>query len=93
MWKWFLEFLLILPYMLDDMAVNIVAKDSRARLYGKMARDLYEKGALFLNQGETSQSLALSDIFSLKDGSITPILKVKCELYMSIFYHLHFASW
>uniref|UniRef100_A0A161ZVY1 Uncharacterized protein n=1 Tax=Daucus carota subsp. sativus TaxID=79200 RepID=A0A161ZVY1_DAUCS len=59
----------------DDFIVNVVAKDSRARLYNKMARDLHEKGALFLKQGETSQSLSLSDIFSLKDGSVTPILK------------------
>ncbi|WOH05310.1 hypothetical protein DCAR_0624725 [Daucus carota subsp. sativus] len=59
----------------DSSSVNVVAKDSRARLYNKMARDLHEKGALFLKQGETSQSLSLSDIFSLKDGSVTPILK------------------
>lgn len=59
--------------------MNIVAKDSRARLYDKMGRDLHDKGALFLKQGETSQSLSLSDIFALKDGSVTPILKVKCE--------------
>lgn len=74
-----LEFLLCLPNVLDDLIENVVAKDSRARLYNKMARDLHEKGALFLKQGETSQSLSLSDIFSLKDGSVTPILKVKCK--------------
>jgi hypothetical protein len=41
-----------------------------------MERDLDEKGAAFLKQGETSQSLSLSDIFTLKDGSVTPVLKV-----------------
>ncbi|KAK1359811.1 Transcription factor bHLH47-like [Heracleum sosnowskyi] len=59
----------------DDLTVDIVAKDSRASLYDKMARDLHDKGALFLKQGETSQSLSLSDIFALKDGSVTPMLK------------------
>lgn len=59
----------------NSPSVDIVAKDSRARLYDKMARDLHDKGALFLKQGETSQSLSLSDIFALKDGSVTPMLK------------------
>lgn len=49
--------------------------EQRSRLYNKMASDLDEHGAIFLKQGETSQSLSLSDIFSLKDGSVTPILK------------------
>ncbi|KAK3011779.1 hypothetical protein RJ639_012562, partial [Escallonia herrerae] len=49
--------------------------EQRSRLYDKLARDLDEKGALFLNQGETSQSLSLSDLFTLKDGVVTPILK------------------
>lgn len=40
-----------------------------------MARDLDEHGATFLKQGETSQSLSLSDLFTLKDGSVMPILK------------------
>ncbi|KAG7964218.1 hypothetical protein I3843_09G159100 [Carya illinoinensis] len=40
-----------------------------------MERDLDEKGAAFLKHGETSQSLSLSDIFTLKDGSVTPVLK------------------
>ncbi|XP_022931009.1 uncharacterized protein LOC111437325 isoform X2 [Cucurbita moschata] len=47
----------------------------RSRLYNKMEKDLDEKGALFLKDGETSQSLSLSDIFTVKDGSVTPILK------------------
>ncbi|GAU45266.1 hypothetical protein TSUD_132830 [Trifolium subterraneum] len=40
-----------------------------------MARDLDEHGAAFLKHGETSQSLTISDIFTLKDGSVTPVLK------------------
>ncbi|XP_028753710.1 uncharacterized protein LOC114713259 isoform X3 [Neltuma alba] len=49
--------------------------EQRSKLYEKMARDLDEHGAAFLKHGETSQSLSLSDIFTLKDGSVTPILK------------------
>ncbi|CAN6484626.1 unnamed protein product [Victoria cruziana] len=41
-----------------------------------MSRDLDEHGPRFLEAGATSQSLSLSDIFSLKDGSVVPILKV-----------------
>ncbi|XP_031478003.1 uncharacterized protein LOC116249039 isoform X2 [Nymphaea colorata] len=48
----------------------------RSDLYDKMARDLDEHGPRFLEAGATSQSLSLSDIFSLKDGSVVPILKV-----------------
>nr|TKR65748.1 hypothetical protein D5086_0000317720 [Populus alba] len=49
--------------------------EQRSRLYDKMERDLDERGAAFLKHGETSQSLLLSDIFILKDGSVTPVLK------------------
>ncbi|XP_042940815.1 uncharacterized protein LOC122275700 isoform X8 [Carya illinoinensis] len=49
--------------------------EQRLKLYDKMERDLDEKGAAFLKHGETSQSLSLSDIFTLKDGSVTPVLK------------------
>ncbi|KAM0936359.1 hypothetical protein DsansV1_C27g0202841 [Dioscorea sansibarensis] len=48
---------------------------SAFRLYDKMSRDLDEKGATFLRDGETSQSLSLSDIFDLRDGVVTPKLK------------------
>jgi len=44
-----------------------------------MSRDLDEHGAAFLKHGETSQSLSLSDIFTLKDGYVTPVLKVTCN--------------
>lgn len=50
--------------------------ERRSKLYDKMERDLDENGAAFLKHGETSQSLSLSDIFTLKDGSVTPVLKV-----------------
>ncbi|GAB4860734.1 hypothetical protein Ancab_035897 [Ancistrocladus abbreviatus] len=47
----------------------------RSRLYDKLARDLDENGAAFLKHGETSQSLSLSELFTLKDGLVTPNLK------------------
>ncbi|CAN8234804.1 unnamed protein product [Cochlearia groenlandica] len=50
--------------------------DRSTRLYDKMERDLHEKGPVFLKQGETSQSLSLSDLFTLKNGKISPVLKV-----------------
>lgn len=46
--------------------------EKRARLYEKMARDLDEHGPAFLKHGETSQSLSLTDLFSVKDGVVTP---------------------
>ncbi|CAJ2639394.1 unnamed protein product [Trifolium pratense] len=49
--------------------------ERRSKLYDKMARDLDEHGAAFLKHGETSQSLTIWDIFTLKDGSVTPVLK------------------
>lgn len=42
-----------------------------------MEQDLQRNGPVFLKQGETSQSLSLSDLFTLKNGNITPVLKVK----------------
>ncbi|KAL3528365.1 hypothetical protein ACH5RR_007687 [Cinchona calisaya] len=47
----------------------------RTRLYDKLSRDLNENGAAFLKYGETSQSLSLSDLFTVKDGIVTPVLK------------------
>ncbi|KAL3617974.1 hypothetical protein CASFOL_038295 [Castilleja foliolosa] len=49
--------------------------EQRSILYAKMAKDLDEKGAVFLKQGETSQSLSLSDLFMLKDEKVTPMLR------------------
>lgn len=48
----------------------------RAHLYEKMAGNLEEHGPAFLKHGETSQSLSLSDLFSVKDGVVTPNPKV-----------------
>lgn len=56
----------------SDLQVSNV---ERQRMYDKMSRDLDEHGALFLKQGETSQSLLLSDLFDYKNGSVTPVLK------------------
>nr|KJB50904.1 hypothetical protein B456_008G192300 [Gossypium raimondii] len=47
----------------------------RSTLYDKMERDLDQHGAAFLKHGETSQSLSLSDLFTLKNGFVTPVLK------------------
>ncbi|KAL5992121.1 hypothetical protein ACLOJK_013036 [Asimina triloba] len=58
-----------------DPGSNALNSDQRSALYDKMARDLEEKGPVFLRGGETSQSLSLSDIFTLKDGLVTPVLK------------------
>ncbi|KAK9080458.1 hypothetical protein SSX86_000216 [Deinandra increscens subsp. villosa] len=52
-----------------------VSNGERLKLYDKMSRDLDEHGALFLKHGETSQSLLLSDLFDIKNGSVTPALK------------------
>ncbi|KAL5814102.1 hypothetical protein ACOSQ4_024743 [Xanthoceras sorbifolium] len=77
---------------------HISNKERRARLYDKMARDLDEHGVGFLKDGETSQSLSLSDIFTLKDGVVTPVLKaanppVRANvLYMSTKYSVHISD-
>uniref|UniRef100_A0A0D9X4U4 Uncharacterized protein n=1 Tax=Leersia perrieri TaxID=77586 RepID=A0A0D9X4U4_9ORYZ len=47
----------------------------RAELYNRMARDLDERGAAFLDGGETSQSLSLSELFDTRDGAVVPRLK------------------
>ncbi|XP_072991235.1 uncharacterized protein [Typha latifolia] len=59
----------------NSVEPSLAVSDRRSRLYDEMSRDLNERGAVFLNGGETSQSLALSDIFELRDGVVTPILK------------------
>ncbi|EOY21807.1 Uncharacterized protein TCM_013941 isoform 1 [Theobroma cacao] len=80
---WF--FSLALFYSLFQMALQnstspssdsgISNNQRRSIMYDKMARDLDERGAAFLKHGETSQSLSLSDLFTLKDGSVRPVLK------------------
>jgi len=77
---------------------SISNAEKRAVLYGQMARDLDEHGAAFLKHGETSQSLSLSDLFALKDGSVTPILKAAIPpvranvLYLSPEYSVHISE-
>lgn len=72
--------------------------ERRKRLYDKMERDLEEHGAGFLQHGETSQSLALSDLFTLKDGVVTPVLKaanppVRANvLHLDVEYSVHIAE-
>ncbi|WZZ06925.1 hypothetical protein YC2023_092846 [Brassica napus] len=63
------------PSSLSSDPIVTYAEQS-TRLYDKMERDLQENGPKFLKQGETSQSLSLSDLFTLKDGIILPVLKV-----------------
>ncbi|XP_068308920.1 uncharacterized protein [Pyrus communis] len=51
-------------------------KERRSVLYDRMGRDLEDHGPVFLNRGgRTSQSLSLSDIFTIRDGSVAPVLK------------------
>ncbi|XP_009369313.2 uncharacterized protein LOC103958731 [Pyrus x bretschneideri] len=51
-------------------------KERRSALYDQMGRDLAEHGPVFLKHGgQTSQSLSLSDIFTIRDGSVAPVLK------------------
>ncbi|CAM8971660.1 unnamed protein product [Rhodiola kirilowii] len=72
--------------------------ERRSILYSKMARDLDEHGPTFLRKGETSQSLALSDIFEIKDGEVKPILKpanppVRANvLYLSPKFSVHISD-
>lgn len=97
---WFIS--LITFYAVFRMASKVsplsrdleVSNADRNRMYDKMTRDLDEHGALFLKQGETSQSLLLSDLFNVRNGSVTPVLKaanppVRANvLYMSREYSL-----
>ncbi|CAI8586393.1 unnamed protein product [Vicia faba] len=62
------------PFITFSDSSNL-SSERRPKLYEKMARDLDEHGAAFLKHGETSQSLSISDIFTLNDGSVTPVLK------------------
>nr|GMD96986.1 uncharacterized protein LOC109191911 isoform X1 [Ipomoea batatas] len=73
---------------------SISNSEKRLRLYDKMERDLEEHGASFLKHGETSQSLALSDLFTLKDGIVTPVLKAANPpiiRFTHIQFHLHMS--
>lgn len=59
----------------DSTGSSIANAEQRSILYTKLAKELDEKGAVFLKQGQTSQSLSLSDLFTLEDGTVTPVLK------------------
>ncbi|KAI5683728.1 hypothetical protein M9H77_04956 [Catharanthus roseus] len=59
----------------DSSGSSVSNEEKRNKLYDKMSRDLDENGAAFLKHGETSQSLSLSDIFTIKDGVVTPVPK------------------
>ncbi|XP_042465347.1 uncharacterized protein LOC122047886 isoform X1 [Zingiber officinale] len=59
----------------SDSGSRMSISEGRKLLYDKMARDLDEHGAAFLKGGETSQSLSISELFELKNGSVTPVLK------------------
>ncbi|MED6194356.1 hypothetical protein PIB30_027742 [Stylosanthes scabra] len=49
--------------------------DRRSNLYDKMEMDLHHHGPAFLKHGQTSQSLSLSDLFTINHGSVMPLLK------------------
>ncbi|KAG0612371.1 hypothetical protein M758_6G022200 [Ceratodon purpureus] len=49
--------------------------NERSKLYENMAAELGKQGPVFLGGGETSQSLKLSDLFSVVEGKIVPIHK------------------
>ncbi|KAF8044214.1 hypothetical protein BT93_A2255 [Corymbia citriodora subsp. variegata] len=56
--------------------IPISNTERRSGLYDRMAKDLDEHGAVFLKHGETSQSLSLSELFTLVDGAVKPVPKV-----------------
>ncbi|KAL9255622.1 hypothetical protein AKJ16_DCAP04794 [Drosera capensis] len=83
------------PYSSDPSLSNA---ERRTRLYDKMERDLDEHGAAFLKHGETSQSLSLSELFTIRDGRVIPNLKaanppVRANvLYLGTNYSIHIAD-
>ncbi|VFR01243.1 unnamed protein product [Cuscuta campestris] len=101
----FIWFLCVLTfYALFNIAIHnssecsVSNHEKRLKLYDKMERDLEEHGAAFLKHGKTSQSLALSDLFTLKDGVVTPVLKaanppVRANvLHLDVEYSVHIAE-
>ncbi|EPS72519.1 hypothetical protein M569_02238 [Genlisea aurea] len=69
-------------------SVMLTGEKKRAMLYEELAEDLDKNGAVFLKQGQTSQSLSLSDLFTLKDGAVTPILRPADPPVRAIVLHL-----
>ncbi|KAK6795484.1 hypothetical protein RDI58_008937 [Solanum bulbocastanum] len=78
-WIWLISaltfYLLFLMVTRNSTEWSISNAEQRSRLYEKMEKDLEDHGAAFLKQGETTQSLSLSDLFILKDGAVAPVLK------------------
>ncbi|KAK4362216.1 hypothetical protein RND71_017457 [Anisodus tanguticus] len=78
-WIWLISaltfYILFLMATRNSTEWSISNVEQRSRLYEKMEKDLEGHGASFLKQGETTQSLSLSDLFNLKDGVVTPVLK------------------
>lgn len=75
-----LVFYSVFQMALDNSTSNFTEssgsdEERRTKLYDKLSRDLDDRGALFLKHGETSQSLSLSNLFTLKDGAVTPVLR------------------
>ncbi|CAM6086439.1 unnamed protein product [Calypogeia fissa] len=62
----------------------------RSELYQKMATDLDNNGAAFLDGGETSQSLKFSDLFTRIDNKITPVLKPASPAVRANVLHLQY---
>lgn len=78
-WIWFISaltfYFLFLMITRNSTEWSISNAEQRSKLYEKMEKDLEDHGAVFLEQGETTQSLSLSDLFILKDGVVTPVPK------------------
>lgn len=75
---WFRDRLLWKYLDFKGLATDIPISNTerRFRLYDRMAKELDEHGAAFLKHGETSQSLSLSELFTLVDGAVKPVPKV-----------------
>ncbi|KAL2653525.1 hypothetical protein R1flu_021653 [Riccia fluitans] len=71
----------------EDVVVGSGQK--RAALYDRMAADLDANGGAFLNGGETSQSLKLSDLFKMEDGNVIPILNAAQSPVRAAVLHLN----
>ncbi|XP_073396537.1 uncharacterized protein [Physcomitrium patens] len=61
---------------LNDKRTSSYSNDERLKLYENMTGELDKQGPLFLGDGKTSQSLKLSDLFSVINGKIVPVHKV-----------------
>lgn len=62
----------------------------RSELYQKLATDLDENGAAFLDGGATSQSLKFSDLFARVDNKIVPVLKPASPAVRANVLHLQY---